>query len=998
MDSAVAQFGIGINGNSFENSAITTFNGWQYTAYWVKDGSTYHVAIARRPTGSANWQLANLGASSFVNGMSSGKPSDAHNVVSLGIDEIDGTIHIAYDMHVHNLRYRATPAGVATNPNAISSASWTTQTTNGSIPLFNSETSALVGSTTITSVTYPHFINTPSGGLQFTYRRGSSGNGSNWLADYSSSSHLWSNVHQYDNGATGTYTGTVTIGDPNRNSYINGATYGPSGRLYQSFTWREGATGAANHDINFVYSDDNGSTWLNNAGTVVGNNIGATFNLNSPGLIVVPLDESQSLMNQQTQAVSGNSAATERFHAIMWHRDQAKTTSLSGVYVPTESSYFHYWRDSLGNFHRNKLPGAVGTRPKLFFDSNDNALAIYQVGTFSSAGIYINNGDLAIAAATKATNWTDWKIIKVETGPFASEAAADAKLLAGGTLSVIMQESPTVITPAQGTNLRALDYSIALTSAAVGTFTAASADWDVPGNWNGSSIPGTNKVVYINNGRSARVDQAVPTLDNLLIVGGAGSAGTLNVVSGGSLNLLSSGLLNSTYGGSIIVGRDGGFAGTYMQSGGTVNAWRFAVGDFFSETSGGGASSATISGGTLNVSELNVAFSANGSSSGSSFNVAGGAVSVNGDAILSDCGNNGSITLSSGTLQIAGELREGYNQTNTSNLRMNGGGLDMTGGAITVDNFIYNGGALQNLSTIATQSLSGVHVGTLLVGRDAGTTMSVPASVRVGASNRVETWAGSTLSLGSAASVAIGTTPTFTANQVTITAGGTLAGDGTITSPVNNSGGVVAPGHSIGALKINSTFAQNAWGRIDIELGNGGSDAINITGVASLAGTMRVSTFGSVPLPGQSFDVLTFASRTGDVILDNQTGYAGLIFNKSYSTTKLTLLASAKYMGDANLDGVVNSADFNALASSFNQVGNWLTGDFNADGFVNALDFNALASNLGAGTAAPALGSVVPEPSCMAFLAAGALLARRRRYSAASNRRLLRKDHFLGGP
>ncbi|MGC4030792.1 MAG: hypothetical protein QM754_03460 [Tepidisphaeraceae bacterium] len=46
LDSSVAAYGIGVNGNAFENSAIQTYNGWQYTAYWVKDGSSYYVALA----------------------------------------------------------------------------------------------------------------------------------------------------------------------------------------------------------------------------------------------------------------------------------------------------------------------------------------------------------------------------------------------------------------------------------------------------------------------------------------------------------------------------------------------------------------------------------------------------------------------------------------------------------------------------------------------------------------------------------------------------------------------------------------------------------------------------------------------------------------------------------------------------------------------------------------------------------------------------------------
>ena len=51
--------------------------------------------------------------------------------------------------------------------------------------------------------------------------------------------------------------------------------------------------------------------------------------------------------------------------------------------------------------------------------------------------------------------------------------------------------------------------------------------------------------------------------------------------------------------------------------------------------------------------------------------------------------------------------------------------------------------------------------------------------------------------------------------------------------------------------------------------------------------------------------------------------------------------------GDANLDGAVTIADFNALAAKFNAttgVG-WVDGDFNYDGQVTIADFNLLAAN-----------------------------------------------------
>ena len=98
--------------------------------------------------------------------------------------------------------------------------------------------------------------------------------------------------------------------------------------------------------------------------------------------------------------------------------------------------------------------------------------------------------------------------------------------------------------------------------------------------------------------------------------------------------------------------------------------------------------------------------------------------------------------------------------------------------------------------------------------------------------------------------------------------------------------------------------------------------------------------------------------------------------------------------GDANLDGQVNLADFNALASNFGQSNRfWRQGDVNYDGTVNLQDFNRLAANFGlsaAGTEVTpadwsALASAVPEPAALALCAPLALAVarpRRRRLAA----------------
>ncbi|WP_428939737.1 BNR-4 repeat-containing protein [Fontivita pretiosa] len=977
-----APYGRSMNGNSFAAETITTFNGYQYSGYWRYVGGSGQLAVARRAVGSSTWESFTLG-SSLVNG-----PNDAHNIVSLGINQIDGTIHLAYDMHGHTLRYRRSIVGAAGTDVAWNSS------------LFSApETSQLQGGQSVVGVTYPMFIRTPTGELQLAFRVGGSGQGSWWIYDYSGATHAWSNGHQIDDGFIGVYTGTTSTNSASRNSYPNGFTYDANGLLHSSFVWRESATGAANHDINYVYSDDGGRTWRNNAAEVVGSQmLGMRFNLSSPGLIVRPMAENQTLMNQQGQAVD-NSA---RFHAIMWHRDSAKPPTFNNVWEPQESSYFHYWRDGVGNWHQNRIHGNVGSRPKIFFDEQDNAIAIYavvsggaQLSGGSGSNLYFSEGDLVIAAATKATNWTDWKVIHTEPGPFVSEAQADARLMAlDGRLSVIMQESP-VGSLSQARAIRSLDYSIDLAAPSIRRFQSGSGNFAAGSNWSGGAAPGLNTVAIINGGRTAAVNSAAAEMDHLLIVGGEGSSGSLSIGVGGSLDLTQSGPFNTVYGGSIIVGRDGGAVGRYTQTAGSVSAWRFAVGDYFDETSGGGTSTANISGGTLTTYELNVAFSATGSSSGSSFNIVGGTVTVNGDVIIGEFGNEATVTLSgSGRLTIEGDLREGFNRVNTSNFRMNGGTLNMTSNFIAVDNFIYNGGVIQNVNTTSSRELAGISVGTLMVGRDQNATFTVPGNVRLQANRRVELWSGGSLSLGNGSSaVRIGQGGgTFTPGIVNVVPGGTLAGDGRVNAAVNNIGGTIAPGHSAGILTINGDFSQSPSGTLEIELGGTivGSqyDRLAIAGSATLDGTLRVSLIGDfVPLPGQRFDVMTFGARTGDLVIANDTGLAGLSFVKTYSANTLSLTAAALLLGDANLDGRVDIRDLYALATHWQSSANWFGGDFDGSGLVDLADLNVLVSNWQAVTGAPpqprsqpqsleqALASLglhgasVPEPAALGMMA-----------------------------
>jgi hypothetical protein len=124
--------------------------------------------------------------------------------------------------------------------------------------------------------------------------------------------------------------------------------------------------------------------------------------------------------------------------------------------------------------------------------------------------------------------------------------------------------------------------------------------------------------------------------------------------------------------------------------------------------------------------------------------------------------------------------------------------------------------------------------------------------------------------------------------------GGKLEGSGTVTANVT-SAGQVAPGFSPGLLSITGSYTQAGSGVFKVEIGGTeagtGFDKLTVSSMATLAGAIDASLTGAfTPNVGDSFEVMTFASRTGD--FTNDSGLVignGLGFRKILSGTSVRL-------------------------------------------------------------------------------------------------------------
>ncbi|MBI5757253.1 MAG: tandem-95 repeat protein [Planctomycetales bacterium] len=423
----------------------------------------------------------------------------------------------------------------------------------------------------------------------------------------------------------------------------------------------------------------------------------------------------------------------------------------------------------------------------------------------------------------------------------------------------------------------------------------------------GAGRLGANSMAFTNRGL-VRANQS-----NALVVdttdGAANfvNSGTLESINGASLGLLGANLTNF----------EGATNGTLRADGTDTTAANFSSIELVSSSVVGGVyeaqsfgelslSNGQLTGGTLTNSAsgmINIqSATSNNVIGGTVSNPSGGQINVLNITTLVLMGGAGNSYSNAGTINLS--------SANGTTLRIDGDVTLTGGGSVVLSNFPLNtitGTVATNRLTNEDNTISGAgnignngmsitNRGTIRATQTATLTIDPGAggftnegTVDVDPTRTLAIGGGDVLEQTSGNTIVDGT---LTGN-VTLT-GGTLSGSGIISGTLTNTSGTVSPGNSPETINV-TTFSQGASGHLAIEIGGTTAgtefDQLLVSGAATLNGFLDVTIInGFVATLGQSFQVMTYVSRTGT--FSNLTGTCipgNLALSPTYSATALTL-------------------------------------------------------------------------------------------------------------
>jgi hypothetical protein len=371
-----------MNGESFQQDGIVTYGNRQYSAFWDQSG---YVNLSRRQLPSGAW--SNLRLTDYQT-----TSTDSHNTISIGIAPADGTIHLGFDTHSSQFRYRKSVAGLAT------ASSWSASS-------FGAVQTRLTSATSMDVVTYPQFFAHPDGTLQLAIRTGYSGTGDEVLYEYRNGA--WSHIGEFIDGTTA-----------GNNAYLFGIEYDDydtaNPLLHVTWTVRETSNASTNHDLYYAYSKDKGRTWRNNAGNVIATSGSSPLRSDAADLRVWGIAQNRGLINQESQVVDAGGIV----HVLASHLPSNAAGNSDFTAARESAVLVHYWRDKASKvWHQTYTPFLErSARGDIAVDSRDN--------------LYVVSGDsstrkLHIQTASKASSWSDWALRWTSSAIYYSDPLID---------------------------------------------------------------------------------------------------------------------------------------------------------------------------------------------------------------------------------------------------------------------------------------------------------------------------------------------------------------------------------------------------------------------------------------------------------------------------------------------------------------------------------------------------------------------------------------------
>jgi hypothetical protein len=245
---------------------LLTHGDQQFVGYYNADRQ---MVIAQRQLGSSEWVKHHL--DSYVGW-------DSHNYITISVD-LNGFLHVVGNVHVDPLVYFR-----STRPLDVSSLQGVHR---------------MIGERE-DRVTYPTFLTGPDGGLVFSYRDGSSGDGITLFNAYDHERGEWRRL----------ISEPLLDGLGQMNAYPIGPLIGEDGYYHMSWVWRDTLHAETNHSLSYARSAD-----LVNWQTAGGQPLVLPLTPYTQGVMVDPIPPKGGIINGSGQiGFDGDSRVVISYH------------------------------------------------------------------------------------------------------------------------------------------------------------------------------------------------------------------------------------------------------------------------------------------------------------------------------------------------------------------------------------------------------------------------------------------------------------------------------------------------------------------------------------------------------------------------------------------------------------------------------------------------------------------------------------------------------------